>query len=78
MAKIRGTFCREVVAPKRGFDPRSFRWIKRGANWVLIGCPRGKWTARTERCRVGTRAHEVLKATPGSSRCPRGSRRVRK
>jgi len=51
--------CRKL-APKSKFDPRSFRWIKRGENVkILIACPKGKWSARTSRCRVGTRAYEV-------------------
>lgn len=69
------SFCKEIVEPKRAFDPRSFRWLKRGKAKVLIGCPKGKWDARAERCKVGTRAHVVERPTKGS-RCPRGQRRV--
>jgi hypothetical protein len=76
--KIVGSFCRSVKAPKRTFDPRSFRWIQRGRSWILIGCPKGQWQPRKQRCRVGTRAHEVLAAVSKGGRCPRGERRVRK
>ena len=78
MKKIRGNFCTAVLEPKSSFDKRSFRWkkTKRGRAWMLIGCPRGKWNAKTKRCRVGTRIHEMLVKTEGS--CPVGERRVRK
>jgi hypothetical protein len=78
MAKITGNFCRETKAAKRDFDARSFRWIKRGRSWLLIGCPRGQWQPRKARCKVGTRAYEVLAPTPRSGRCKRGAARVRK
>lgn len=71
---ISGTFCREIQAPRRDFDRRSFRWIKRRETWILIGCPKGQWQPRKQRCKVGTRAYEVLTpATPGK-RCKRGRR----
>ena len=70
MAKIVGRFCRRVVAPKSVFDRRSFRWKKSGRAWVLVGCPRGRWNAKTDRCSVGTRAHEVLVRSTG--RCSAG------
>jgi len=50
--------CRKL-APKSKFDPRSFRWKRSGKAMILIACPKGKWNARTSRCRVGTRAYEV-------------------
>ncbi len=55
--------CISKKAPKASFDPRSFRTIKRGAAKILIGCPKGKWNAKTKTCKVGTRAYEVM--TPG-------------
>jgi len=71
---IRGCHCKEVVAPKSKFDKRSFRWKKSGRGLILIGCPKGKWNARTQRCKVGTRAHEVLHRA--KKRCPAGERRI--
>lgn len=56
-------YCKKKLAKKSSFDARSFRWIKRGRTKILIGCPRGKWNVKSERCRVGTRAYETL--TPG-------------
>lgn len=64
--KIRGSYCERAEAPKSRFDKRSFRWVRKGKNWLLIGCPRGEWNSRTSRCAVGTRAHKLLvKAKPG-------------
>ncbi|HLA89209.1 MAG TPA: hypothetical protein VJL28_02110 [Gemmatimonadaceae bacterium] len=74
--KIRGTYCERKEAPKSRFDKRSFRWKKSGKSWILIGCPRGKWNAKTERCKVGTRAHKIMTKAPKGA-CPVG-RKVRK
>jgi hypothetical protein len=60
-------YCERKVAKKKSFDRRSFRWITRGQNRLLIGCPRGKWKPRAQRCSVGTRAYAVL--TPKKGRC---------
>jgi hypothetical protein len=69
--KIRGTFCERTLAPKSRFAKKSFRWVKRGSNWLLVGCPKGKWTRRS-RCKVGTRAHKLLVKARG--RCRVGKR----
>lgn len=74
--KIRGRFCERTAASKRSFDRRSFRWVRRGRNWLLIGCPRGKWKPRAQRCKVGTRAHKILKASRGS--CAVGAHAITK
>ena len=75
--KMQGTFCEERVAPKTKFDRRSFRYKKSGKAWILIACPRGKWNAKTDRCKVGTRAHKVLAPAHGRT-CPIGSKRISK
>ena len=75
MAKMRGTFCESTQLPRRKFDGRSLRWIKRGKNWLLIGCPKGQWRVKAERCKVGTRAHKLLRA---STHCKAGESRIRK
>lgn len=58
--KIRGRFraCKPERTP--ALDKRSLRWKQSGKAWVLVGCPNGKWQASKKRCRVGTRAAEVL------------------
>jgi len=76
--KMTGTFCETTKAPKSHFAPRSFRYIKRGSNWLLIGCPRGHWMARAQKCKVGTRAHKILRRTTKSRRCHAGERRLKK
>lgn len=72
--KIKGRFCKRVLAPKTAFDRRSFRWKKSGLAWVLVGCRRGHW--RRGRCVKGLRAHEVLVRANGA--CRVGERAVRK
>jgi len=62
--KIRGSFCERSVAPRRRFDRRSFRWVRSGKNWVLIGCQKGKW--KRGRCSIGTRAVKVLAKSAGA------------
>jgi hypothetical protein len=75
--KIKGAFCEEKLAVKTDFDKRSFRYKKSGKAWVLIGCPKGKWNARTSHCKVGTRAHKVLAPARGRA-CPVGTERITK
>lgn len=70
------TYCERQVNPKRAFAPASFRWVTSGKGRVLIGCPKGKWSAKTETCRVGTKAYKVLVRARG--RCQVGSKRIRK
>lgn len=73
--KIKGTFCERTENPRSAFDKRSFRWVQRGiqSNWILIGCPKGKWDAKKKTCKVGTRAHKVLVRARGG-RCRVGKR----
>ena len=66
-----GERCARVIVPKNKFDSRSFRWKRSGKGRVLIGCPKGEWDAHRVNCRVGTRAHVVVKKRDGDS-CPRG------
>jgi hypothetical protein len=70
--KITGRFCEYVAAPRRAFDPKSFRWKKSGKAWLLIGCKLGRYKGGA--CQVGTRAHVVLKPSRGT--CPRGGRLI--
>lgn len=51
----------QKLLPKSSFDKRSFRWIKSGDARILIGCPKGKWAPRKQRCKVGTRAYEIVR-----------------
>lgn len=51
----------QKLLPKSYFDQRSFRWIKSGKARILIGCPKGKWSPKKQRCRVGTRAYEIVR-----------------
>lgn len=53
---------------ERQFDPSkcargSFRFIKRGGKgrqvWIVVCCPKGQWSARTKRCKVGMRAQSI-------------------
>lgn len=66
-------YCKRVVANKRKFDRRSFRWKRSGHVMVLVGCPRGKW--KRGRCAVGTRAQKVLTRSNGA--CRVGEKHVR-
>jgi hypothetical protein len=78
MAKqITGRFCERKLVPKRSFDVRSFRWKKKGKNWLLIGCPKGKWAPQAGRCKVGTKAHVLLVAARGKGLCRVGRRVVK-
>lgn len=56
----RARYCRERKAPVSSFDRRSLRTVIRSGGLVVVGCPRGAWDARAERCRAGTRAQAVL------------------
>ena len=52
--------CRKA-SPKL-FDPRSFRTRRkpRGIRFI-IACPKGKWSPKTKRCKVGTRLQSILR-----------------
>lgn len=72
MPKIKGRFCERKLAKIGSFDRRSFRWTHRNRNWLLIGCPKGKWNAKRARCKVGTRAKAILVAAkPHKPCCPK-------
>lgn len=68
--------CIRVERPLTSFDRRSIRTITRGAARILIGCPKGQWMPRRQRCKVGTRAYEIITPAVGG-RCRRGSKRRR-
>jgi hypothetical protein len=72
--KMKGSFCEKQKSPRSAFDGRSFRWKHSGKSWVLVGCPKGRWDARKARCKVGTRAHKILAASPKGRRCRVGKR----
>lgn len=61
--------CIKVKRPLSTFDKRSIRTVVRGVARVLVGCPKGSWQPRKQRCKVGLKAYETI--TPG--RCKRGS-----
>jgi hypothetical protein len=56
----------------RSIDRRSIRTVGRGKKRVLIGCPKGNYSTRTKRCRIGTRAIDA----PGR-RARKGPRKAR-
>jgi hypothetical protein len=54
-------FTSKKYRSKRSFAPGSFRTVKlKGGKRLIIGCPRGHWSRRSKRCRVGTRSYELL------------------
>lgn len=59
--KDKSEFDRKRIRSPKEFDPRSFRTkeVKKGVK-VVIGCPKGKYSPKTERCKVGTRAQAIL------------------
>ena len=73
----RATLCPERVAAKGRFDPRSFRTVRTDGHLVTVGCPKGKYDARRQRCKVGTRAQRILHP-PGEATCPLPGREVRR
>lgn len=80
--KIKGAFCESHVTPRSAFAPKSFRWTRRagrdGDNWILTGCPKGKWDEAAQACSVGTRAYKVLTPAPKGGRCKRGRSKIKK
>jgi len=71
-----GTYCERQEHKKSSFDKRSFRWKQSGKARILIGCPKGKWQPKKERCKVGTRAYKILVRAKAS--CRRGEKRIHK
>lgn len=73
------TYCERSGAITKGrCDRRSFRWVVRNGSRVLICCPKGKWNATSDRCRVGTRAFKILKRVGKGQRCAVGEKRIAK
>jgi hypothetical protein len=66
--------CKMVVNPKSMFDSKSFRWIPTASGAILIGCPKGEWGGK--KCKVGTRAHEIIRAIH-DGKCRRGYKRAK-
>jgi hypothetical protein len=61
MPRLRG-FCEKKIGKKSDFDPQSFRFKTVNARVrVLVGCPRGRWKPRKQKCSTGTRAYAVFK-----------------
>lgn len=82
MARGKGAFklpknkCRKKLAPLSRAAKGSFRWKKVSkSTYLLIACPRGKYNAKTEKCRVGTFAVEEIKTSRKGSACPTGFRK---
>jgi hypothetical protein len=75
--KIKGSFCERSLAAKTKFAKGSFRYKKSGKAWLIIGCPVGKWNAKTKHCKVGTRGHKLLAPSHGKA-CAVGTKRIRK
>ena len=62
--KMKGKFCERTVVPAKAFDKRSFRWSKRKTGWALVGCKKGGYQPRLNKCKVGTfRPHKILTAS---------------
>jgi len=57
----RAKFRHKRIASPKAFDSRSFRTKKVGKSRVIIGCPTGKYSPSTGRCKVGTKAQAVLR-----------------
>jgi hypothetical protein len=53
-------FIHEEICPKELFDVRSFRRVRTDGHLVTVACPLGKYNAKLERCKVGTRSQNLL------------------
>jgi len=57
-----GNYMRCRQAPPSKFDSRSLRTVStKTGNKLIIGCPKGEYSAKTKRCKVGTRLQSILK-----------------
>lgn len=63
-------YCHRRLKSKKKFDKRSFRTKRSGKALVRLACPRGKWHAGTERCRVPMQAQAIL-VPKKRGKCPR-------
>jgi len=65
----RAKYKHKKIESKSHFAKGSFRTVPAGKkSKVVIGCPKGKYSKKTKRCKVGTRAVTVLKKNPGKKR----------
>lgn len=58
--RSRSRYRHRKVGSAKALDPRSIRTVKSGRARVVVGCPKGKYSAKRKRCKVGTRAAAVL------------------
>jgi len=58
--KSRSRFKHKRLHSARRFSRGSFRTIRIGRKRLVVGCPKGHWSARAKYCRVGTRAQAIL------------------
>lgn len=66
-------YCRSRQLSPKLFDKRSFRVITLGSKGKkgIIGCPKGKWSEKTKKCKVGTKLQSIL-IPVGMEGCVRG------
>jgi hypothetical protein len=57
---LKRKFVHEQICPKEMFDPKSFRRVKSGEHRVTVACPKGKYSARVGRCKVGLKTQNLL------------------
>jgi len=60
----RSRFKHVHIASPSKFAKGSIRTIKSGKAEIRVGCPKGKYSKKTRRCKVGTRAVSILKPNP--------------
>lgn len=56
-------FKRTRVKDPKKFDKRSFRTVDVGRlehHKIIIGCPKGKYNAKSKECKVGTQIQAVI------------------
>lgn len=61
----KGNFVRQRIKDPADFDSRSLRTIVRedeegDTHKIVVGCPKGKYDAKSGRCEVGTQAQAIL------------------
>jgi hypothetical protein len=60
----RSKYKHKKLTPKSRIAAGSFRTVKAGKARVVVGCPKGKYSKRSKRCKVGTKAVTLLTPNP--------------
>jgi len=66
------TECRKRVKDPKKFDKRSFRSKRLSKRTrILVACPKGQYSSKLKRCKVGMQTQSIIKKKNKDGSCPK-------